>query len=795
MSAFELPACFYLGRRHDPQRGEDAPELTLVDAKDFTTHAVIVGMTGSGKTGLGIAMLEEAALDGVPALVVDPKGDLANLLLTFPGLRPGDFASWLPPAAAGEGEDPAARAAEAAETWRQGLADWGMDGARIAALREAAEFRVYTPGSTAGEPLSILGALAAPPAGEREDAELLGQLVGNAASSLLALAGVDAEPGQSREHVLLANLLHHAWSAGRDLDLGGLIQSIQEPPFARLGVLELETMYPAKDRLGLAMAFNHLLASPGFARWLEGEPLDVGRLLWTPEGKPRVAVLSIAHLDDAERMFFVSLLLNLTLAWMRAQPGTSTLRALLYMDEIAGFAPPVANPPSKPPLLTLMKQARAFGLGVVLATQNPVDVDYKGLSNAGIWMIGRLQTEQDKARVLDGLLGAAAGSLDRGEAEALLARLGKRLFLLHDVHRGAAEVFRTRFCMSYLRGPLARDELKRLAGPPRPPAVGADPLAVAPLPVAPLAAASPAAAPDGSSTAPVLPPSIPQFFAPGAGGGLRYRPQVFGSADLRFADARLGVDHARRVARIAAFGDGVVPFDWARAVPAGFAEETLAAEPAPGARFAPLPPAAAEEKSWTAWKRAFADHLARSETLALWSAPGLKMIGEPSEDERAFRLRVQQVLRERRDSAVDFVRRKFAGRLAAAEEKVRKAEQKVGEQQDQASRAKSDSVLSIGSALLSSFFGGGATGKVARGAGAAKSAGRARQQAKDVERAREDLEAARRRLAEIEQAAREAVRVELEKVAALGERIEPVTLRPKKSQVAVRAVVLAWVPE
>ena len=351
-------------------------------------------------------------------LLIDPKGDLPNLCLTFPDLRPEDFAPWV-------NEDDARRkglavdayAAQQAELWRKGLAAWGEDGARIRRLREAADVAVYTPGSTAGLPVSIVKSFAAPAAAVRDDTELFRDRIGTTATSLLGLLGIEADPLRSREHILLAKLFEAAWREGRDLDLPGIIQQIQSPPIAKVGALDLEAFFPAKDRFELATRLNNLLAAPGFDAWLEGEPLDIGALLHTPEGKPRAAIFSIAHLSDAERMFFVSLLLNEMLGWVRAQSGTTSLRALLYMDEIFGYFPPVANPPSKLPLLTLLKQARAFGVGVVLATQNPVDLDYKGLANTGTWFIGRLQTERDRARVLDGLEGAAAGGdtrFDRG---------------------------------------------------------------------------------------------------------------------------------------------------------------------------------------------------------------------------------------------------------------------------------------------------------------------------------------------------------------------------------------------
>ena len=411
-------------------------------------------MTGSGKTGLGIDLIEECAIDGVPVIAIDPKGDLGNLLLAFPKLAAEDFLPWVDPDEARRaGQTAEAFAAAEASRWTKGLADWGQDGTRIQRLRDAAEFALYTPGSSSGRPLSIMKSFAAPDPEIVNDAELLQDRVSTAATSVLTLAGIDAEPIKSREHVLLANLFTDSWRAGRDLDLPALIAQIQSPPIAKVGVLDLESFFPSKDRFALAMQLNQLLAAPGFGAWLEGEALDIDRLLYGVNGRPRVSVISIAHLDDQERMFFVSLLLNEIVGWMRSQRGTSSLRALVYFDEIFGFLPPVANPPSKPPLLTLLKQARAFGLGVVVATQNPVDLDYKALSNAGTWMLGRLQTDRDKARVLDGLEGAAGtagAAFDRPQLDRLLSSLGKRQFLLHNVHEQEPILFETRWALSYL---------------------------------------------------------------------------------------------------------------------------------------------------------------------------------------------------------------------------------------------------------------------------------------------------------------------------------------------------------
>jgi hypothetical protein len=470
---YEKLGQFYLGREYDLEKKTSAGKnLVLYDSKDLVTHAIVVGMTGSGKTGLCIDLIEEAAIDGVPAIAIDPKGDLTNLLLTFPDLRPEDFRPWI-------NEDDAARAGvsadefakQQADLWRTGLASWGEDGERIRRLKAAADFAIYTPGSTAGIPVSIVRSFAAPAAALREDTELFRERVTTTATSLLALVGVAADPVKSREHILLSTLFAAAWTAGQDLDLEGLVNQIQKPPMGRIGALDIETFYPAKDREDLALRINGLIAAPGFAGWLQGEPLDIGAFFRSTAGKPRVSIFSIAHLSDAERMFFVALLLNEIYGWIRTQSGTTSLRAILYMDEIFGFFPPVAEPPSKRPMLNLLKQARAFGLGVVLATQNPVDLDYKGLANTGTWFLGRLQTERDKQRVLEGLEGAAAAqsaSFDRKSMEELLAGLTNRVFLMNNVHEDGPVVLESRWAMSYLRGPLTRDQIKVLMKDRRP---------------------------------------------------------------------------------------------------------------------------------------------------------------------------------------------------------------------------------------------------------------------------------------------------------------------------------------
>ncbi len=533
MEDFEKLGVFYFGREYDLKAKKSGEHLILYDSKDMVTHGVCVGMTGSGKTGLCIAILEEAAIDGIPAIIIDPKGDLADMLLTFPQLRPEDFAPWI-------NEDDARRkglstqdfAAQQADLWQKGLASWGQSGDRISRLKQAADFAIYTPGSTAGIPISILKSFAAPPAALVEDSELLRDRIISTVTSLLGLVGKDADPIKSKEHILISTILDNSWRQGRDLDLASLIQQIQTPPVSKIGVIDLDSFYPAKDRFELAMLINNLLAAPGFNAWLEGEALDIGQILHNPAGKPRMAIFSIAHLGDAERMFFVSLLLNQVLAWMRQQPGTTSLRAMLYMDEIFGYFPPTANPPSKQPLLTLLKQARAFGVGILLATQNPVDLDYKGLSNAGTWLIGRLQTERDKGRLLDGLEGAAntqGAKFDRQAMEQTLAGLGNRIFLMNNVHQDAPVVLETRWTMSYLCGPLTRNQIKVLMDPikaqmPKPAATAAPQAASAPA----AAAAAPSA-----RAAQAAEPSTPASSAAGARARRSCRPMFSSISYLR----------------------------------------------------------------------------------------------------------------------------------------------------------------------------------------------------------------------------------------------------------------------
>ncbi len=803
MESFEKLGVFYLGKTFDLEKGAPREEHLLYDARDLTTHAVCVGMTGSGKTGLCLSLLEEAALDGIPALAIDPKGDLGNLLLTFPDLLPSDFRPWIDEdEAAREGMGPDDYAARTAETWRGGLARWGQDGARIGRFRSAVDLAIYTPGSQAGLPLNLLRSFAAPPAGLAADPDGLRERIAAAVSGLLALLGIEADPVRSREHILLANLFQRAWQEGRDLDLASLIREIQSPPFDRVGVIDLESFFPKQDRFGLSVSLNNLLASPGFSAWREGEPLDAGRLLWTPRGKPRISILSIAHLSDRERMFFVTVLLNEIIAWMRTQPGTGSLRALLYMDEIFGYFPPVANPPSKAPMLTLLKQGRAFGLGVVLATQNPVDLDYKGLSNAGTWFLGRLQTERDKARVLEGLEGASAAagaSFDRQKIEATLAGLKSRVFLMNNVREDEPVLFQTRWCLSYLRGPLTRGQIQLLMAPrkkavaPPPAGAGAAPAVRTAAPAAP--------SPDADHDRPVLPPGVTELFLPrrgshGEGSRLVYRAALLGSARVHYTLAKAGVDHWESVTLLAPLAEDSPgdPWDGAGTLPAE--EADLEEDPAPGAGFPALPAAAGRAKSYEAWKKGLAGFLYRNRLLTLHHCAALKQTSRPGESEGDFRVRLAQAVREKRDRDVESLRKQYAPKAATLQARIARARERAEIEKSQYDQQKLQTAISMGATILGAFFGRkiASAGNVGRATTAMRGMGRAARDRQDIGRALENVEDLRRDLAAMEAE----LQAEIEKIQQDADpsrlQLEAVQVRPRKSDITVGRVALAWTP-
>ena len=774
MQDFEKLGVFYLGRE-----AKAPAKLLLYDSKDLVTHAVCVGMTGSGKTGLCLSLLEEAALDGIPALMIDPKGDLGNLLLQFPNLSAQEFAPWVNEEEArqqGLSRDDFAQ--QQADLWKSGLAQWGQSGDRIKKLLSTVDMAIYTPGSNSGLPLSIIKSFAPP---DTDDREAIRDRVNTTATALLGLLDIDADPVKSREHILLSQILSRAWADGRSLDLAAIIRDIQQPGFQTIGVMELESFYPAKERFELATALNNLLASPGFEAWMEGEALDIQSLLYTAEGKPRMSVISIAHLSDSERMFFVSLLLNEFLAWTRKQAGTTSLRAILYMDEIFGYFPPVANPPSKKPLLTLLKQARAYGVGVVLATQNPVDLDYKGLGNTGTWFIGRLQTERDKNRLLEGLESASVEGgkgFDRAAMDHLLSSLGKRVFLMNNVHETTPVVFETRWALSYLCGPLTRTQIQSLMKD-RKSQVPAAPKSAAPV----------------GGTRPVLPPEIPQYFMPASSNDPSYHPRLFASASIRFSDKSLDSDYLRDVSYLTPIDDDANPVNWEKAYLVDTTPDDLESGPADAGAFADLPAAAGIAKNYAKWQKDFANWLVGVEQLTLLRSPTSGEVSEPGEPEAKFRIRIGQSLRESRDAQVEAIRDKYASKFQTLQDRLLRVQQAEAREKEQSQGQWLGTAATIGASVFGVLFGGGrrsTTEKAVAAAGRAiGSMSRARKESGDVGRAEDTVEAVNEHIKALEAEVQEQV----DQIPSTGETFETIDLKAKKAGITLKLVALAWSPE
>ncbi|NNF48922.1 MAG: ATP-binding protein [Woeseiaceae bacterium] len=785
MHDFEKLGAFYLGKRYDMDAEKQTDDLVLYDSKDLTTHGVIIGMTGSGKTGLGVGILEEAALDHIPVIAIDPKGDMGNLLLTFPKLAPEDFRPWINTrTATDKGQTPDQFAAAQAALWKKGLGSWGQDGKRIKQMRDNVDLAIYTPGSNSGLPVSVLQSFSAPDQDLIDDIDLYRERVQSTATGILTLLDIDADPVASREHILISRLLDNAWREGRSLDVAGLISEIQNPPITKVGVMNLDSFFPAKDRFELAMRLNNLLAAPGFEAWMHGTPLNAKNLLYTDEGKPRISVMSIAHLDDAQRMFFVSMLLNELIAWMRAQQGTSSLRAILYMDEIFGYMPPVANPPSKKLFLTLLKQARAYGLGLVLATQNPVDLDYKGLSNTGTWFIGRLQTERDKARVMEGLEGASGGKFDKQAMERTIAGLGKRRFLLHNVHEDEAVVFNTRWVMSYLAGPLTRDHIRTL-------------MSKAKTKIAAAAKAVSKPRKKVKASAPALPPAVEQYFIPASSADdIVYHPRLIGAGDVVFTSARYNIEDERGVVHAVEFEDGPVEIDWDDSEPVDIAVDDLLDEGEEGATYADCPAVANNPKNYTGWGKDYKRWLRQNENITLFNSKRFKLTSTPAETEGDFRARLQDAASEKRDLAIAAIRKRYASKVTTLENRLMRAEQAISREKQQSTKKKLDTAISFGTAILGAVLGRKklSSSTATKIGSAIKTAGGASKEAADVERARQTAEKVKADMAALNTALEKEVADLDTSFNALDEELKEIVVRAKSTDIHVSLTGLVWMP-
>ena len=793
---------------------------TTVDADDLTTHGVIVGMTGSGKTGLGIIALEEALLQGIPTLVLDPKGDMANLCLTFPDFAPADFRPWIDPAEAErEGRTPDEHAAAVASMWAEGTAGSGITPEMVRTLRDDVDVTVYTPGSTAGVGLNLVGSLAAP---DSADAQAIDDEVTDVVSGLLALVGVESDPLTGQEHILLSNLLTHAWGKGQSLDLPTLITQVQTPPLRKLGVLDLETFYPAKDRMALALRLNGLLASPTFAAWAEGVPLDIASMLTGEGGRPRCAIVSLAHLDDAERQFVVTLVLSRLITWMRGQAGTSSLRAMVYFDEVFGFVPPVANPPAKQPILTILKQARAFGVGMVLATQNPVDIDYKAISNAGTWMIGRLQTERDKDRLLEGMR-SAAGTVDIDAVSASISGLGKRQFVLHSTKGLAPTVFGTRWAASYLCGPLTGPQIAELMAEQKAALPAGDPVgtpartmggSTAPASAAGAGAAgvadeaagggSAGLADDESTVAPTVPDEVVvRFVDPAAewaqelgaeAGGTRLVPHVAVRVRMTFDETKADLDHTEEFEAVMPVP--TEPGDVSGMVTVDYDDRDLRSDAPDGCVYV-VPEAKISTKTW--WntvERSVRDELYRNRTVTVLHNEALKLWSRPGEEEAAFLQRCDAAAEAAADEEAETLRKRTETKAERLRDAIQRAQDRVAQLEADVSSRKSNELINIGSSILGGFLGGR---KSARGVAA--DLRRAAGKRGETSRTQARLDTAEGKVVDAQDDLRE---LEEELAAELldidhrwmeaGKAIEPVEVGLEKNDVEVTNVALAWLP-
>ncbi len=815
-------ADLFLGGAIDPATHErttvDASSHVSVATDKLTTHGVIVGMTGSGKTGLGVIVIEEALQAGLPVIAIDPKGDLTNLCLTFPDLAPTDFRPWIDDAQAkNAGQTPDEFAASQSELWTKGLGGWGLSGTDIGNLRAKTDFTIYTPGSQSGVALNIVGSLQVP--ADLSDAEVVGDEIEGYVTGLLGLVNIDADPLSSREHILLSNLINHSWQSGKAIDLMTLVGQVATPPIRKLGVFELDQFFPENDRMALAMKLNGLLASPSFAAWGEGAPLDIQSMMYTPDGKPRCAIITTAHLSDTERQFVTSLVLSKLVTWMRAQSGTTDLRAMLYMDEVAGYLPPTANPPTKKPIMMLMKQARAFGVGVVLSTQNPVDIDYKAISNAGTWMIGRLQTDRDKARLLDGM-SSAAGGVDINAVGDTISGLGKREFMLRRAGKDQPEVFTTRWAMSYLRGPMTRDQIDTMmaptkaAGAPTPAVTAVAPVGTAPAPAAPAAAAAPtpAAAPeladDESAIMPDVADGRPVRFVDVAapwlsdvGGddrGERYEAAVVARVALRYDETKADLVHDDEYeAVLFPLGEQI---DASQIVQVDYDDRDLRVNAPDKVVYRLTDAKVANKTFWTQVERDIKDQLTRTLNLELPANTGLKLYGRPDEDAETFEARCLKVADDQADAEIAKLRDKYETKAKSLRDKIEASEDRIEELEEQTKGKRNSELLSTAGSVLGGLLGGrkskgGLLGGLLGKAGTA--AGRRGTTNASAQR----LESAENKMGRLVEQV-EDLEIELEEEATeidakwmeLAKDITTLNVGLEKTDVKVTQLVCAWIP-
>lgn len=771
---------FDLGPIVDPTTGKEINKELFYDSKNLTTHGVCVGMTGSGKTGLGIVLLEEAGLDKIPAIIIDPKGDMTNLLLTFPHLSAAEFTPWVDPVEAQrQGVSVQNYAEGIAKTWQEGLEkSGGIE--RVQKLKDSVEITVYTPGNRTGTPISILRSFEAPPKQILEDDAAFRDRLISLTSSILGLIGIHADPIKSREQIYLSLIIENYWRQGQSLDLTKLIQLIQKPPFNTVGALDVDTFFPAKERMSLSVSLNNLVASPGFQAWMEGDPLDIKAFLETEEGKPKFSIFSIAHLQDSERMFFVTLLLNEVITWMRQQPGTSNLRALIYMDEIFGYFPPTATPPSKRPMLTLLKQARAYGIGVLLATQNPIDLDYKGLANCGTWFIGRLQTDRDKARVAEGLQAASAGNTDLQAFNQLLATIGKRTFIMRSVYESAPIVFRTRWTLSYLRGPLTLTQLQTFKKPSE----------------NGVSHHLPVAAEKGSDSKPIIPSEIPELFAKikSAQHEGKYSPRLLGKAKVHFVDSKNKIDQWQEISLLTCLDASGKAALWDEADNLAETEYSLTNQPEVGLSFEEVPRGFLQEKKFSSFEKSLAAHLYQNQVLMIYRAANSDIISNENETETEFRVRAAALLQVKWQEMRDKIKAKYMDKENTIQTRMRNAQDKLAARQNKTFWQRIEAFLSILSTFLQTLVGGKITkGAISQAGTSLRRTGRTLN-TDEITRGEEDVQFYQNQLEDLEVEKQKEIAALLQASDPSQIPIEKIELHPRKSDISVQSISLLWVP-
>ena len=776
---------FFLGSEYNLKMGEITGERINYDARDLTTHAVCIGMTGSGKTGLCICLLEEAALDKVPAIIIDPKGDITNHLLHFPELRATDFLEWI-------NTDDARRknvskeefASLTAETWRKGLESWGIGKKRINELSESVDFTIYTPGSNTGIPINILSSLETP---KYEDNDTLNNLITGTTGALLNLLKITQDPVRSKEGILLSSILQHHWSQEQNLSLEKLIRQVQNPPFNRLGVFDLETFYPEDKRLELALALNSLLASPIFTEWLTGDSLDISALLYKENGKPRHSIFSLAHLGEEERMFFVTLLLERISTWMQGQSGTTSLRALLYFDEVFGYMPPVANPPSKTPLLRLLKQGRAYGLGVVLTTQNPVDLDYKGLTNTGTWFIGKLQTERDKARVLEGLESAAQISLVEGTMDYsdIIGKLRSRVFLLHNVHDDSTKIFHTRWAMNYLRGPLTGVQIRKLMNNKK------DPI---PDKSAPIHG-------EFTNNPPNIDSKIEQYYVElsasqsklgGRGDGkIHLLPSLMLSYQVRFFDKKREIDKTISKWVVAPEPNNLGEINWDQIMEID--PQKIYTQPVYSTEnlvYHEIPSQYNTIKELNQYRKKFSDYQYRNQKFSIGTHSSLKLFQTQNESRADFIGKVKQTAREERDAEIDKLEKKYDSKLDRINSKISRLTNSLTVDKAEYDARKREEVFGVGETVLGVLLGRRRSTGITTASRRRRMTTKTKYKIDDTEK---EIEQFKLELAELEIELKEQVDGITEKWISVENDIVEYSVTPRKTDVDVDEPKIAWI--